>query len=578
MSLPLIVTAPEQLKALLALRAQVGLRLGELLVVGGRLPKSVVDFALAAKAAGRDGRLGDILVSMRAISREGLDAFIEQCTGTPLIDLRLYPMDAAAVAVVPPASAHMYQCLPAALFDRTLVGVFAAAPSADQVAALRFATGHPLVPFRATDPELLRDLILRTFPNPQATYVKNAFIEKELYAKLTSSTVTSAGFFRSLVAHAITNGASDIHLRPLVDGSADVFIRVDGLLRPYKNVSQKQVSSLVRHIEIMAGIDFMSKTASKEGRLAIDYDGRQVDLRVSVIPGPSGDSVVLRVLDPVRFPASIADLALPPAQLQALSGILMRPHGLLVAVGPTGSGKTTTLYTMLRELEARNLHVVTAEDPVEYRLKGINQFPTKDFAALLPQLLRHDPDVVMVGELRDEKTVTMAVNAALTGHLVLSTVHANDAASTVHRLIGLGAPMHVLTSSLAGILGQRLVRLTCRSCQGAGCAECGRTGYRGRALVAELAKPRASMSQMSGLPSHAEVLRHLEFLGGVTLNDSILKLARSGQTTWQEAAGLVTDPALLPLELRQTLGYVESDDPASRGSTRFDGSNGGAVD
>jgi general secretion pathway protein E len=416
-----------------------------------------------------------------------------------------------------------------------------------------------VVAVRASNPALLRTLIARHYPNPANTFVRNAFIERDAYSKLTGSADTPAGFFRSLVAHAISNGASDIHLRPLPDGSSQVYMRVDGMLRDYKNVTQKQVASLIRHVEIMASIDFMSKTASKEGRLAIEHDGRQVDLRVSVIPGPSGESVVLRILDPLRFPASLDSLALPRPQLRALSGILMRPHGLLVAVGPTGSGKTTTLYTLLRELLARNLHIVTAEDPVEYRLHGINQFESRDFAGLLPQLLRHDPDVVMVGELRDEKTVAMAVNAALTGHLVLSTVHANDSASTIHRLLGLGAPMHVLTSSLAGILGQRLVRLTCNSCGGAGCEECGRTGYLGRTLVAELAKPRVSMAHLSGVPSHAEVQSHLDFLGGVTLNESILKLARRGETSWQEAAGLVTDPSLLPADLREALGYGDGD-------------------
>jgi type IV pilus assembly protein PilB len=565
MSQPHIIASPDQLKALLSQRSRTSLRIGDLLIESGKVTKEAVQAAVAAQAAGNNARLGDVLVGMGAVARQDLDEVIERHLGTPLIDLRQYPANPGAIARLTASVASMYDCLPVDIVDNSLVVVFPEKPAPDQLAAIRFACGHAVIAFRAVNATLLKSLVARHYPNANATFVKHAQVDRGHYGKMAATVDTAPGYFRHLVAHAISNGASDIHLRPLPDGNSRVLLRVDGMFRPVveitgkDTVTKKTVQGMVRHIEILAGIDFFSKTNSKEGRLAIDYDNRQVDLRISIIPGASGDSVVLRLLDPVRFPASLSQLALSKPQLTALGGVLMRPHGLFVCVGPTGSGKTTTLYTMLKELQSRNLHVCTVEDPVEYRLPGVNQFDSTDFAKLLPKLLRHDPDVVMVGELRDEKTVAVALNAALTGHLVLSTVHANDSAATIHRLLGMGANMQMLASSLAGVMSQRLVRLKCVSCSGMGCQECGDTGYLGRTLVAELAKPKMSMTQMAGMPSHDEVARHLEFLGGGTMDSAILALANSGRTTWEEAASVIANPRLLPADFRVALGYVDED-------------------
>lgn len=551
--LPLILADPQHLATLLDLRARTGLRMGELLVEAGRVTQAMVDAAVAAQQAGTGARLGDVLVSMGALTQADFDEFMEHRTGTPLIDVRRYPINPAAVSAMPASAAHMYNCLPVDIAPGGLVVAFAERPKPDQLAGLRFAAGHNIIAFRANNLELLKTLIGRHYVSAANTFVKPAFKTTGNRQPIAANSV--AGVFQTVLAHALTHGASDIHMRPQLDGSRKVLVRVDGLFRHVQDVPAAEVAGLQRYLEMLAGIDFMSRSPSKEGRLALEHDGRHIDLRVSIIAGPTGSSVVLRVLDPLRFPPSLDALTLPKPLLRALAGVLKRPHGLLVAVGPTGSGKTTTLYTLLKELHAHNLHVVTVEDPVEYRLDGINQFETNDFGSLLPKLLRHDPDVVMVGELRDERTTSMAVNAALTGHLVLSTVHANDSASTIHRLLGMGAPLHLLTSSLAGILSQRLVRLTCPSCLGAGCEECGRTGYQGRTLVAELAKPRKELAHLGAMPSHEDIFRNLDFMGGVTLDNTILQMAEDGRTTWDEAAALVSDPMLLPVAMRQALSY-----------------------
>lgn len=555
MSIVKVVSTPEELRTALLLKAREHMRIGDLLVAAKLVTPEVVQAALAAKAVGKSGRLGDILVGMGAVSREALDQVLAQQAGTLVLDIRAFPVNAAAIALLPGNAANLYQGLPVEVIDGTLVVAFGDLPSSDQLAGVRFAAGQPVQPIRASNPSLLKDLIGRYYANAASTTIRHAQMSREQYDAITATADTPAALLRKTVSHAIALGASDIHIRPHSDGSRRILFRVDGHLREMFALEKAKVAGFIRHLEIFSNIDSFNRIAPKEGRFSVDHDGRPVDMRVSIIASSQGESAVLRILDPARFPESLSHLSLPKTLIRSLSGVLMRPHGLLVATGPTGSGKTTTLYTLLKELQARNLHVVTAEDPVEYQLEGINQFETQDFAGLLPQLLRHDPDVVMVGELRDEKTVQMALNAALTGHLVLSSVHANDSASTVHRLLGLGAPLHLLVSSLSGIVSQRLVRMTCVSCAGHGCAECGRTGYLGRTLAAEMARPLPSLMTLQGMPAHADVRQHLEFVSGLTLDTSIVELAKAGKTTWQEAAGLVADPSLLPLAMRQALGY-----------------------
>jgi type IV pilus assembly protein PilB len=543
MSAPRLIATASQLAALLELRSKPAPRIGELLVAQGDVALDAVQAAVVSKTAGNRARLGDILVAMGVVTRDTIEGTLAAYTATPVLDLRKYPLNPEALAALTATASNLYRCLPVEQLGKTLVVAFQETPRPDQLQALRFASGSAVVAVLASQAPLLESLMARHFPNTDSTILVHPKFNKEKYLQLSSAAETSAGFFRYLTALAIANKASDVHLRPHQDGTRQVLLRVDGSFRQVKVVSEKDVQGLVRHIEVLSNIDSFSKNRPKEGRLTFEHDGRNVDLRVSVITSVNGDSVVLRVLDPQRLPDSLEQLALPTAAQTALAEVLVRPHGLLLATGPTGSGKTTTLYTLLKELQARKLHVVTAEDPVEARLPGVNQFQTNDFGALLPQLLRHDPDVIMVGELRDERTVMMAVNAALTGHLVLSTVHANDSASTLHRLLGLGAPLHMLSSSLSGILSQRLVRLTCLACTGIGCGACDGSGYRGRTLAVELARPRASLSSLSGSPSHTELESHLNFIGDVTLDSAIANLAETGKTTWTEATGLMSNPA-----------------------------------
>lgn len=522
----------------LAAREQAGQVLGAALVRLAGVPQSAVDAAVAAQQAGAGGRIGDILVGLGVVSRAVVEDVLQMHTGRLVIDIDRYPQDTAVATRLPAAAAQLYQCLPVDMVGKTLIVATAGIAENDRVAAIRFACGTAVQVLPADNPARLVQLIERTYARISQTKVCSKQLDEANYEAMSAAVDTPAGLFRRVLAQALNWGASDIHIRPMLDGSKKVFVRVDGHLREVQHIEHRHAAGLVRHIEIFSRIDSFSRGAPKEGRFSVQHEGRPVDLRVSVIAGPQGDSVVLRVLDPARFPSSLDNLTMPPLMRNELRRSIARPSGLLITAGPTGSGKTTLLYTLLRELASRTQHVVTAEDPVEFQLEGVNQFETNNFSALLPQLLRHDPDVIMVGELRDDKTVAMALNAALTGHLVLSSLHATDCAASVHRLLGLGAPLHLVASCLLGVCSQRLARLTCRLCGGVGCSECGHSGYRGRTLVLEMAAPSSRLMSLQGFPSYQDVADSLVFVGNKRLDNALDDLARAGLTTQQEAAAL----------------------------------------
>lgn len=293
----------------------------------------------------------------------------------------------------------------------------------------------------------------------------------------------------SIIAAAVEARASDIHLEPGAR-EAEIRFRVDGVLRPVERMPLAQSLAFVSRVKVLADLDIAERRRPQDGRVSLPVGGRSVDFRVSVVPAQHGESLVVRLLDPE---ASLRDLEVLGFSDQVLAVAregLKKPHGLILVTGPTGSGKTTTLYSFLRELADGERKILTIEDPIEYRLPGIAQSQTNPligvtFASALRSFLRHDPDVVMVGEIRDEETARTAVQAAMTGHLVLSTVHTNDAPSAIVRLMDMGVEDYLLASTLNAVFAQRLVRKLCQDCAGEGCAACGETGFRGRVAIAE---------------------------------------------------------------------------------------------
>ncbi len=303
----------------------------------------------------------------------------------------------------------------------------------------------------------------------------------------------------ALLTQAAKDGASDIHIEPY-ERSSSVRFRVDGTLREVVQPNKALHAALISRLKIMAELDIAEKRLPQDGRISLRIGGRAIDVRVSTLPSSHGERAVLRLLDKTESKFTLEGLGMSGEVLSAFERLIQQPHGIVLVTGPTGSGKTTTLYASLGRVDTATTNVLTVEDPVEYELPGIGQTqvnPKIDltFAKALRAILRQDPDVIMIGEIRDHETAQIAIQASLTGHLVLATVHTNDAPSSVTRLIDMGVEPFLLSSSLLGVLAQRLVRKLCPACRrlgddghwhAVGCAECSHTGYKGRTGVYEL--------------------------------------------------------------------------------------------
>jgi len=293
-----------------------------------------------------------------------------------------------------------------------------------------------------------------------------------------------------LLTQALRQGASDIHIEPYETRSV-VRFRLDGTLQNVAEPHRGLHAAMLSRIKIMANLDIAEKRLPQDGRISLRLAGRQVDVRVATLPTGFGERAVLRLLDKEGGRLELPSLGMDDATLARVDRLIHEPHGIVLVSGPTGSGKTTTLYAALSRIDARGLNIMTVEDPIEYELEGISQTQVNPrigmtFARALRSILRHDPDVVMIGEIRDLETAQIAVQASLTGHLVLATLHTNDAVGATTRLVDMGVEPYLLSSSLLGVLAQRLVRKLCPSCNKAGCAACNRTGYLGRTGIYEL--------------------------------------------------------------------------------------------
>jgi len=342
-----------------------------------------------------------------------------------------------------------------------------------------------------------------------------------------------------LVRDAYEAQASDIHLEATRRGLI-ARLRLDGVLTPIAEPPESLAQAVVSRVKLLAELDIAERRRPQDGRIRVRLEDRQLDLRVSTVPTLFGESVVLRLLDRGGRPVGLEELGMPDGVFQGMAQLARRTHGMILVTGPTGSGKTTTLYAALQRRETAAEKIITVEDPIEYELPGITQVPVHrqagvTFAAALRAILRQDPDVIMLGEMRDPETAAMAVQAAMTGHLVLSTLHTNDAISAIPRLIDLGVPPYLLAATLEGVLAQRLVRVVCEGCRGAGCATCRGTGYRGRVGVFELLPiTDACKDAIAVGASRAELRTVAEREGLRPLADDGYAKAAAGITTVEE--------------------------------------------
>ena len=350
----------------------------------------------------------------------------------------------------------------------------------------------------------------------------------------------------ALLTQATRDGASDIHIEPY-ERHSSVRFRIDGTLREVVQPNRALHAALISRLKIMAELDIAEKRQPQDCRISLRLGARAVDVRVSTLPSAHGERAVLRLLDKSEARLTLEAVGMQGTVLQQLDQLIHQPHGILLVTGPTGSGKTTSLYAALQRLDATRHNIMTVEDPIEYELPGVGQTQVNakidlTFAKALRAILRQDPDVIMIGEIRDFETAQIAIQASLTGHLVLATLHTNDAASAVNRLIDMGVEPFLLSSSLLGVLAQRLVRKRCNACQGAGCAVCGLTGYAGRTGIFELLVATDEIrAQIHHRAAEAELRTTALAQGMVLMRSDGQRLVDAGITSAEELLRVTRD-------------------------------------
>jgi general secretion pathway protein E len=362
----------------------------------------------------------------------------------------------------------------------------------------------------------------------------------------TSNDAPIIRMLNALLTQAARDGASDIHIEPYERHSA-VRFRVDGTLRDVVQPNRALHAALISRLKIMAELDIAEKRLPQDGRISLRIGTRAVDVRVSTLPSAHGERAVLRLLDKSGAKLSLESVGMQGDVLARFEHLITQPHGIILVTGPTGSGKTTTLYAALERLDTRGQNIMTVEDPIEYELAGVGQTQVNakidlTFAKALRAILRQDPDIIMIGEIRDLETAQIAIQASLTGHLVLATLHTNDAVSAVTRLTDMGIEPFLLSSSLLGVLAQRLVRKLCTECKGAGCQHCGQTGYQGRTGVFEmLVTNDAIRAQIHNQAAEADIRATAQQNGMALMREDGERLVQNGITSREELVRVTRD-------------------------------------
>ena len=491
--------------------------------------------------------------------------------------------------LVPEQLARKYRILPLAISDSVLDIATADPHDLDCERTLAFATGRTVrmslaspVKIAERMDELYRpdDVVEKILENVSAKYDITSVSEAEAADDLAMNADKAAErpvirLVDHIVAEAITSRSSDVHIEP-EEGGLAVRYRIDGVLREVMKLPRAAAGPLVSRIKIMSGLDIADRLRPQDGRARVSINGARVDLRVSTLPASQGEKVVIRILDNRSSIISLEAMGLAADEIARIRGLLGAREGMILVTGPTGSGKTTTLYSLLRQIQTGDVNIVTVEDPVEYRLQGIVQVQVNEkagltFASALRSILRQDPDVVLVGEVRDRETATIATQASLTGHVVFSTLHTIDAASSVTRLVDIGIESYKIAAALKGIVAQRLLRKLCPSCRelyvesvpdrlrrwvsngtplyrAVGCAECAMTGYRGRFAIVEILLCTPEVERRIAANESSDRIADAAREGGMkSLWESGLTHVRAGVTSLEELLRVVevpTDPSL----------------------------------
>ncbi len=545
-------------------------KLGELLVYAGKITESqLYDVLGIQKKTGK--KLGEILVAEKYVTENDIIEVLEFQLGIPHVDLDKYEINIDVATIIPENIVRKYELIAIDKKDNLLIVAMVDPLNIFALDDVKLSVKCEIQPVISSKDKIL--MIIEKFYSKETTKkVVEEFQERFLPIDTEDADeseileVASAPIVKllnTIIEQAIRERASDIHIEP---SSEDVRVRfrIDGDLREITRLSKNSLPGIITRIKIMGRMNIAEKRLPQDGRVETKIVGKDIDMRISTLPTVYGEKTVIRLLDRTSFIFTKNTLGLREKDLATFNKILYQPYGMLLVTGPTGSGKTTTLYTVLHELNQEEKNIITIEDPVEYKLDGINQVQVNtkaglSFASGLRSVLRQDPDIIMVGEIRDTETAKIAIRAAITGHYVLSTVHTNDSPSTVARLIDMGIEPYLVSSAIIGIVSQRLVKKLCPKCKKPykatginkeilgvnskdeltlympnGCSSCN-NGYRGRTAVYEIMPINEEIRYLIGHGANIDSLRNKAIEEGMTtLLESASELAIEGITSFDE--------------------------------------------
>lgn len=555
-------------------------KLGELLVEAGLITPDELNIALANQKETKK-RLGETIVDLKMASEMDIVRTLSTELGIPYIEMSKAVVDPMAVELVSEKIARSHNILPLSADGKVLTVAMLDPLDFEAIDDVRFSTGYKVRPMVTTKVELNEALNIHY----NASQSISQILVSDLSAgrslvevvheregvdvdtlKKKSETPPIIRMVNLMISDAVKSRASDIHIEPQ-DRRVLVRDRVDGLLQEIMELPKWVQGAIVSRIKIMAKMDIAEKRVPQDGRVKLRVDGKEIDLRVSTLPTQYGEKAVMRLLDTKGAAIPLDALGFSGRDMDIVSSFTAKPHGVILITGPTGSGKTSTLYSILNRLKSTSMNIVTLEDPIEYEVEGVNQVMIDEkvgltFANGLRSVLRQDPNVVMVGEMRDHETAEIAMQASLTGHLVLSTIHTNDAASTVTRLMDLGIKPYLIASSLNAVVAQRLVRVICSHCKekyvptmddlmhlrlrekgpppfdfyrGRGCEHCKNTGYMGRVGIFEVLPVTSKIKELIVARGAETDIRHAAIAEGMkTLGEDALEKVKMGITTVEE--------------------------------------------
>ena len=557
--------------------------LGQILIAEGKISEQQLDEGLTLQQQQND-RIGELLCRLGHVNSQTVREALVLQAGLSRIDLEADQIDPQAIAAIPADVAFRHKVLPFSIHNRTLSVAMADPFDHAAIESLRVLTGRRIERYYCPENELI-EATRRMYGSSVARMIADLDVdstavqtgEDELIMQLQvmAREPSVVNLVNLIIMEAIDARASDIHIEPF-ENTIKIKYRVDGIMHEVSPPPKQLQPALVSRVKIMAGMNIAERFVPQDGHITFNAPKGKIDLRVATVPTIFGECVVLRLLDRSTALIDMERLGLDEACLKQISFLLQRPHGIILVTGPTGSGKTTTLYAALNKIYTPEKKIITIEDPVEYQLDGINQMPVNRkrgllFSSGLRAIVRQDPDIIMVGEIRDRETADISIRSALTGHLVFSTLHTNDATGAVTRLVDMGVEPFLLASSLEGVIAQRLVRTICPHCkkphepepeilkrvghslrngkkgsffQGEGCRNCRQTGYIGRTGIFELLRitadvrqaitHRATAAEIAAVaPSDHQPMREDGFrkaAAGITTLEEVLRVTQDTQT------------------------------------------------